>query len=241
MARLYTSGSSEYVECPDRAGFDGSDGSIACWFKTTQNTGGNLMRRDKGSGTLGVDRHWLMRIDGSKLSSLLIITGVPGVDSSGNYDDGAWHHGGMSWAWDGANTTLTLYADGVSQGTNTSTMQFSSSAENIYLGSQAGSSEFYSGDEAESAFWNVALTAAEFAALAKGYSPLLVRRSALAMYVPAVRNIVDMVWPTVTPSGTSVSTHPRMIYPRRRQIGVPAAASGVFGSYYYRLVAGMAG
>jgi hypothetical protein len=67
---------------------------------------------------------------------------------------------------------------------------------------------------AESAIWNVALTAAEIATLAAGYSPLFVRPQSLVFYAPIIRELNNLKGGVLTNNGSAaVSVHPRIIYP----------------------------
>lgn len=74
---------------------------------------------------------------------------------------------------------------------------------------------YFDGDIAEAAIWNVALSDAEIAMLAKGLSPLRVRPASLVSYVPmngAASPVIDIVagagW---APSGiTAASSNPRI-------------------------------
>ena len=60
--------------------------------------------------------------------------------------------------------------------------------------------------------WNVALTAAEIASLAKGFSPRLIRPQSLAFYAPLIRETLDIRGGlTLTDSGSTVADHPRII------------------------------
>lgn len=73
----------------------------------------------------------------------------------------------------------------------------------------------YVGDVAEVAFWyNVTLTAAEIASLAKGFSARLIRPTALECYAPMVRDHQSRLENTIAASGfsgTTVVDHPRVI------------------------------
>lgn len=230
MARLFTAASSEYLIAPDRAGFDGTDGTVACCFKTSASgSHQNMMRRDAGSGTFGVNRMFLLRVsDVDKVQVQLIIGGVPGVVSASTFNDGAWHHAAATWSWDGMNTTVRLYVDGSLEGSATDGASFSASTEPIYIGANANNGspvEFFDGNLAECATWSVALTAAEIATLSKGYSPAQIRPGSLALYVPLVRDLVDLRGAAPTATGTTVSSHPRVIYPRRKQVVVASAGA----------------
>jgi hypothetical protein len=93
---------------------------------------------------------------------------------------------------------------------------------------------WFDGDIAEAAVWNVALTDAEIAQLAAGYSPLFVRPQSLVHYIPlfgragASGGELDWVGGGVlsVTGSPSLSDHPRIIYPSRGQrIWVPSAAA----------------
>lgn len=73
-----------------------------------------------------------------------------------------------------------------------------------------GFNEWFSGQLAEAAVWNVALTDEEIAALGQGLAPDSVRASALLCYLPLVRDIVDVKGNPLTISGTTVADHPRI-------------------------------
>ena len=62
--------------------------------------------------------------------------------------------------------------------------------------------------------WNVVLDAAEIAALAKGFSPRLVRPTGLVFYSPMVRDLYDArggIALTVNGGGLAVADHCRRI------------------------------
>lgn len=85
---------------------------------------------------------------------------------------------------------------------------------------------YFNGQLAEIGVWNVQLTAAEIAALAAGFSPMMIRPSALVLYAPLVRDILDRKGNAFTASGTTVVAHPRIIYPHRKPAWHVAAAGG---------------
>jgi hypothetical protein len=71
---------------------------------------------------------------------------------------------------------------------------------------------YWPGRLAEQAIWNVALTDDEIVALSKGFKPSRIRPQALVFYVPAIRNIQDVLNAvTITNNGTAtVTEHPRV-------------------------------
>lgn len=70
---------------------------------------------------------------------------------------------------------------------------------------------FFDGAGAEAAIWSVALTAAEIASLAKGFSPRRIRPQSLVFYAPLIRNLQDVRRGlALTPvNGPTVVAHPR--------------------------------
>ena len=86
---------------------------------------------------------------------------------------------------------------------------------------------YMAGKIAEVAVWNVALTDADAAILAKGYSPLLVRPQSLVAYWPLIRDTDDDIVGgySMTPvNSPTVAAHPRVLYPIGPYM-VPAAAA----------------
>jgi hypothetical protein len=78
------------------------------------------------------------------------------------------------------------------------------------LNLNGGTYASFRGDLAEVAIWTAALSDAEIASLAKGFSPLRVRPQSLVYYQPLVRS--DHVWkgPTMPRTGSpGVTRHPR--------------------------------
>lgn len=83
---------------------------------------------------------------------------------------------------------------------------------------------------AEAGLWNVALTAADVTALAKGFSPRLVRPDGLVDYWPllgATSPEIGLKGNTMTITGTlATAAHTRVFYPRTRSYSIAAAAAG---------------
>jgi hypothetical protein len=113
--------------------------------------------------------------------------------------------------------TVTLYYNGAvdvtGTATNLGTVNATRTSIGITPGNLGAGLRPWSGSLAEIGMWDVALTAAEIAALGKGYTPKLIRPTALRLYVPIVRDVVDVRGGlALTTTGTSVSVHPRVIY-----------------------------
>ncbi len=129
-------------------------------------------------------------------------------------NNGAWRH--IAFNYDRANGGANaLFVDGTSEATGNSSAAwtYGSSGLSLILGDAPdafwGS---YVGNFAGFAHWNAKLDAAEIAALAKGFSPMLVRPSALLEFAPLIRSAHEIrtgLTPSVT--GTSAATtHPRV-------------------------------
>lgn len=137
--------------------------------------------------------------------------------STAALDNNAWRSTGITISGTGAGAG-TFYLDGATNGTWTHSAP-GASGQNKAIGSRYDPTNYFTGDLAEIAVWNTALTGAEAAALAKGFSPLFVRPSALVAYWPLIGRTdpeID-VWKnrlagTLT-NAPAAADHPRVIYP----------------------------
>ena len=147
---------------------------------------------------------------------------------------------------DWGNGDIFVYLNGSQDGSNTSASWGSSTYNggtpylnyNPSMGGRAGfGTEYLDGVVSEFAIWNVKLDAAEFAALADGVSPLLVRPGSLVAYWPMLENsgnIQDWVNNnTGTETGGTIATaaHPPVIYPSSQIIPFPTGAT--IGNTFY--------
>jgi hypothetical protein len=70
---------------------------------------------------------------------------------------------------------------------------------------------WFSGDIAEVGIWNIDLTAAEVASLAKGVSPALIRPQNHVAYLPLIRDTHEIVNATgFTDVNTTAANHTRV-------------------------------
>lgn len=85
-------------------------------------------------------------------------------------------------------TSRTVYLNGSAVSTNTgsASLNLPTNATNVYIAAASSTTVFAYSDAAmaEVAFWNVALTAGEAAALGSGQTPLRVRPASLKLYLP---------------------------------------------------------
>jgi hypothetical protein len=138
------------------------------------------------------------------------------ADTSSGFSTSTWHHVAGVFT---SSTSRAAYLDGGNKGTNsTSIVPTGPFDETCFSGYWEGGVQYNSIDGyiAECAIWNAALTDAEVAALAAGYSPLLIRPANLVFYVPLIRDAdEDIVGGlSLTANGTpTVEAHPRIYYP----------------------------
>ena len=91
-------------------------------------------------------------------------------------------------------TSRAAFINGANKATN-ATSSTPTGLNRLSIGVERGgfgSGEAFSGAIAEAAYWNAALTDDEVAALGKGFSPRLIRPSALVAYLPLIRDFVDV-------------------------------------------------
>lgn len=166
--------------------------TISCWFNPTNlTTNSNLvfLRLNTGASSPYIG----LIYDGANSNGagdnvVIATTGNVGTEvlaaSSAGGTAGQWMHCAGVFT---SVTSRTPYRDGAAGTTNTTTNTASSFAGGTDVGHiTVGGSTFspMTGAIAEVAVWDVALTAAEVASLAKGTSPCLVRPANLVRYWP---------------------------------------------------------
>jgi len=132
---------------------------------------------------------------------------------------GVW--AGVGISYDGGSTVNdpVMYLNGVAQSITElanpgGTLVTTTGAYSI--GNRASdSARNWDGSLAELGVWDAILSPAEFAALGKGYSPLLIRPASLVEYVPMVRATLSRKLAAPSITGTAVRPHPRIILPSR--------------------------
>jgi len=112
-------------------------------------------------------------------------------------------------------SAVTLFYNGSNLGSVSHAIAFPSGLSRFSIGTLERQSSFgyLAGSIAETAIWNVELTAAEIASLAAGFTPDQIRPQSLQFYAPLIRNLADLrLGRTITNvNGATVSTHPRII------------------------------
>lgn len=228
MARLFDDGSSQYLTAGGDLGITDFPFTMAAWAKSDTSSPTNQAVMGFGRAGSANPFHSLRLRDpgDSDLIAISFVGSQGFAASSTQWSTATWHHCCGVFSGDAARA---VYLDGAGKGTD-STNVGNGIIEDFEIGRQPSTTatSYLSGDVAEAAVWNVALTDAEVAILAAGYSPLFVRPQSLVLYVPLVRDADEDIVGGVSlsaPNGASVSTHPRVIYPTRPQIVVPSAAA----------------
>jgi hypothetical protein len=107
-----------------------------------------------------------------------------------------------------------VYVNGTAGTQNTTNVGTQNAADTITVGAGWATTLgiYHTGDIAEVGVWNVALTAAEIASLAKGFTCDRVRPQSLVFYAPLIRDLVDLSGGrTITNNNTAtVANHPRV-------------------------------
>lgn len=225
MARLFNDALSEYLRHA-AAVVSGVPFAMACWFNLDDaGVSSILMSIDNGNNELYIlharksiaDAVAAMAYSG-EWEIALTTTGIT-VDQ--------WHHACAIFPSD---TDRYAYIDGGSKGTHPGTESVGTVTQTVIGSYKSLTSGFMSGMIAEAAIWDLSnwpgATGADKAAafekilpsLAKGFSPLFFPLG-LKAYWPLVRNLKDKVTGYVlTPSGTSVIEHCKIILPIGQQL-----------------------
>ncbi len=220
----------------DRLEFSGSPISdypltMACWFKPdVQNATDSLMTiNDFATGN---ERHEL-HIAGAVAGDPVRYQCNDGAGSvfaatTTGFNNTSWQH---ACAVGRSATSRDVYLNGGGKGSNT-TSRSPTGMDRMRLGDGTGE---YAGLLAEAAVWNVDLSDAEVARLAKGVSPLSVRPQNIVNYWPLVRspyndwvggfNMTIFGNPTVTGHPPKIGWNPWWRIGGSRKIVVPGPPS----------------
>jgi hypothetical protein len=163
--------------------------TIACWFKSDNDTTDQCLFSLGNTGTTG-DLFALKASMDAAGNPVRMSTAAAGAFSTAASSTGAtvnvWHHAcGVS----ASATSRAAYIDGGSKGTNTTSRTPSGINASIIGRSERSTPiEYFNGEIAEVALWNVALGDDEVASLGKGCHPFLVRPESLVAYWPVWGN-----------------------------------------------------
>jgi len=215
MARLFDDASSEYLGIAS-AVISGPPFTMACWGWTDDLTAQRALMFCGYSSY--ADQHYTLELRGQDAGDP-----ITGWARAGNDARAATTAGPSASAWfhaayvESAVDSRAVYLDGANKGTNaTSSTPTAPDATAIGRNSDSTPGQYWSGYVAEAGIWNVALTDAEVASLAAGYSPLFVRPQSLVAYWPLIRDEdQDRVggYDMTAYNTPAVAAHPAIIYP----------------------------
>jgi hypothetical protein len=228
MSRSFNSLSSEYLEI-DSTPVVAAPLTMACWGYITDTTANRccMFVGDKDSGS----DYWRLDFEGGAAGDPIafISRGTGGnvnAETSTGFSSGQWHH---ACGIELSDSSRAVYIDGGSKGTESTTVTPENS-DRVSIGRSGDSTPgaYFDGRIAEAALWNAALTDAEVASLAAGYSPLFIRPQSLVAYWPLIRDEdQDRIGGyDLTPFNTpSIASHSPIIYPPLLPLIVSAAAA----------------
>lgn len=205
-------GSSQYLSI-STAAVAAAPLTLACWFNSTSiavNQG--LINVSSASGDQNFRLSAQGAVTGDPVRAQALNVSANGLaDTTTGYLANTWTHACGVFT---SATSRTAYINGGSAGTDTVSVT-PPSIDRMFIGVTRNGSAFTNytaGQIAEVGIWNVALTTAEIASLAKAVSPALIRPASLVFYAPLVREFTDLRGARVfTNNGTAtVSAHPRI-------------------------------
>ena len=191
--------------------------TMACWFKPSTVTASytllsiaNLTGPFEGPRLIaeGAQAGDPIRVDYTTSFGSAIARTTAG------YTANNWHHACGVYT---TSTSRTAYLDGGNNATDTTSIAGVLSLNALTFAGRLNNGIvglFFSGQIAEVGIWNVALTAAEIASLAKGMTCDKVRPQNLVHYAPLVRDLNDQKGgrAIINNNNATVANHPR-IYP----------------------------
>ena len=188
MAYQFAAASSQYLEIPI-SGISLVPLTMACWNKRTDSTGHSHFTI--GEKTNNHRHNFNIDINGghgvtSVGPSAQQTTTVPLPTSTG-----IWIH---SCSVHVSASERSAYLNGGNKNTGTVNIGTQNSPTYIAIGARYLNTfgRFYSGDIADCGIWNVVLTDAEIASLAKGMACDKVRPQSLVFYAPLARDLIDV-------------------------------------------------
>lgn len=184
--------------------------TLACWFDadTASGTEGLVTITDS-AGNNGVR----MTTNTGKIRAVVEGAGnAEWAETTVSFSANVWNHGCAVFS---SSTSRTIYLNGGNAITDTVSRTPGTSTR-FHIGASRNSSVtsgYFNGSIADVGVWNVALSAAEVASLAKGVSSLLIRPQNLIFYAPLIRELFDYsktMLSLTNSGGAIVLDHPRI-------------------------------
>jgi hypothetical protein len=210
MARTFN-GTSQSIECV--APVTAVPLTIACWFYPTSSAAAVVCSIGQSGAT---DRFQLgSNPGGSALNATTVQSGVAQTAAlSSSIPLNTWHHGAAVFS---AINSRQSFLNGTGSTVNTGSSTPSGINRLNISGAYAPSLvAIFTGQLAELCVWNAALTAEEISDLAQGFNPRLIRPQNRVYWNRLIRHSQDLQrGASLTDIGgaTTVSDHPRIIYP----------------------------
>jgi len=160
---------------------------MACWFKAASQTSTKTLI-GFGNSSSYPQLYLGAQANTNYVFSLVEDTGTSYSITTVGYDVGEWNHACGVFT---SNTLRASYLNGGNKATNATSRVFPSTANVTTIGVRhrgGAFANYMDGVIAEAGIWNVALTDAEVASLAAGFSPLFVRPASLVAYWPLIRD-----------------------------------------------------
>jgi len=229
MARLFDDAASQYLEYGGAVVTD-YPFSVAIWFYSDSTAKQTLFWvGDKDAP----DNYFEMQLSGETSGTVAATARGNDIEQHANtsstYSTNTWHHTAAVFT---DATDRAAFLDGGNKGTdNVDTTPSGLDRSTIGRSADSTPSDYMSGRIAEVGVWNVALTDAEVAILARGYSPLFVRPQNLVAYWPLIRDEdQDRVggYDMTAYNTPTIAAHPRVLYPAPPMaIAAPVAAPAI--------------
>jgi hypothetical protein len=185
--------------------------TMACWFNPDNATNNMALVSINNKASVGT-RFALFAMGGIAGDPVRADTnGSDNAETTSGFSVSTWQHAAGVWT---SATSRTAYLNAANAATNTGNT--TPSGLNVTtIGGRYSSNvigAFLDARIAEVGIWNVALTAAEIASLAKGMTCDKVRPQSLVFYAPLVRELQDVRGGlTITNNNTAtVANHPRV-------------------------------
>lgn len=195
--------------------------TFSCWFRASANATGSLVNVSNPSA---VRTYFSLEVRSTGEIRSLARNGTAynPASTTANYSTGQWHHAAVRFISD---SERHVYLDGGNKGSNSVSVT-PSGVDLISLGilkTSAGDFDLFSGDLAEVAIWNAALSEDEILSLSQGFSPLTLANQigSLKVYQDLIRDTNRPgIGPAVANNGsTAANDHPPIIYPSGSVIG----------------------
>lgn len=205
MAYELASVSSQYLSATNPV--SAAPFTVACWAKVP-NTSGNkaLLSLNQNSGT----NKFVFYLGGSSLFFFVNDSGGFTQPGGINVSSNTWFH---ACAVEAASNDHRVFLNGANKRTS-STFRTPVSINAFNVGTDRNNNNntsFFTGQIAEVGIWDVALTDAEIASLAKGMTCDKIRPQNLVFYAPLIRDLNDQKGGlTITNNGATVANHPRV-------------------------------